>query len=148
MSKTPSPWTPELERRLAFLWVRGDHLRRIARDLGLTPGQVAGKRKRMGLAPRPDPVKKVKPLERKESKLHAAIIPGIAAGQVSNLPERHRPSGLLEPFTSAGSRCQWIEGKPTPEDDCKCGAPVMRGKPYCEAHWAKAWRKAEVFTYA
>lgn len=36
--------------------------------------------------------------------------------------------------------CQWIEGKPTPDDSCKCGAPSVRGHAYCGPHLRKAYR--------
>ena len=39
-------------------------------------------------------------------------------------------------------RCQWIEGAPRGDDSCKCGAAVAPGKPYCDAHWSRAWRPA------
>lgn len=41
------------------------------------------------------------------------------------------------------ARCQWIEGEPGANDDCKCGNPVERNRPYCTAHWAMAWRPRE-----
>lgn len=31
--------------------------------------------------------------------------------------------------------CQFIEGKPTFSDNCKCGQPTDGG-PWCEVHWA------------
>mgnify|MGYP002624215135 FL=1 len=37
--------------------------------------------------------------------------------------------------------CQYIAGDPSHDDACKCGAPVQRGKPYCEAHQRRAWVK-------
>lgn len=51
--------------------------------------------------------------------------------------------------------CQWIEGEPSADDGCKCGAPVepidcaldasltqrqgLRSIPYCAAHLARAY---------
>lgn len=32
--------------------------------------------------------------------------------------------------------CQFIEGAPSANDDCKCGEPVPVGKSYCEPHEA------------
>lgn len=40
------------------------------------------------------------------------------------------------------SLCQWIEGEPTIDDDCKCNAPAVSGKPYCQIHCELAYLKA------
>lgn len=34
--------------------------------------------------------------------------------------------------------CQWIEGEPRGRDFC--GAPVLGGSPYCEAHHRRCYR--------
>jgi hypothetical protein len=39
--------------------------------------------------------------------------------------------------------CQWIDGEPSADDACKCGAATVPGKPYCAAHWARAWVQPE-----
>ncbi|RJF80930.1 hypothetical protein D3877_11890 [Azospirillum cavernae] len=36
--------------------------------------------------------------------------------------------------------CQWIEGEPTPDDSCKCGAPSAPGHAYCGPHLRRAYR--------
>ena len=47
-------------------------------------------------------------------------------------------------FTGPRPRlCQWIEGEPSGDDSCKCLVPVEPGRPYCAAHWARAWRPAD-----
>ena len=35
-------------------------------------------------------------------------------------------------------RCQWIEGEPSPDDGCKCGASTVPGHPYCGIHRQRA----------
>jgi len=35
--------------------------------------------------------------------------------------------------------CQWIENDPTPDDSCKCLAPVVDGWPYCYEHLERAY---------
>lgn len=37
-------------------------------------------------------------------------------------------------------RCQWIEGDPSADEACKCGAPTQRGLPYCPRHAARAYQ--------
>lgn len=34
--------------------------------------------------------------------------------------------------------CQWIEGEPTHNDACKCGAPSFAGA-YCQAHYLRSF---------
>ncbi len=45
--------------------------------------------------------------------------------------------GLARFFAGLGYRfetCQWIDGKPTADDSCKCGLPVRHGASYCDQH--------------
>ena len=40
-------------------------------------------------------------------------------------------------FVGLGYRfetCQWIDGKPTADDSCKCGLPVRHGASYYDQH--------------
>ena len=39
--------------------------------------------------------------------------------------------------------CQFIEGEPSADDSCKCGAPTVPGVPYCEEHAPKCYTKNE-----
>jgi hypothetical protein len=39
--------------------------------------------------------------------------------------------------------CQWIEGEPSEDDRCKCGAPAADGRSYCAAHEARAYLLVE-----
>lgn len=40
--------------------------------------------------------------------------------------------------------CQWIEGEPSFDENCKCLKPVIPSKPYCEAHYKRAYKKIPV----
>lgn len=46
-------------------------------------------------------------------------------------------------FADSGPRfkiCQFIEGEPAPDDECKCGEPVVEGQgPYCPEHLARCY---------
>lgn len=35
--------------------------------------------------------------------------------------------------------CQWIEGEPSEQDACKCGAPALPERPYCRKHCEVAY---------
>lgn len=54
------------------------------------------------------------------------------AGAVSPGPGQHGPGARF-------TRCQWIDGAPTADDGCKCGAPVRPGSSWCETHHARVW---------
>lgn len=42
-------------------------------------------------------------------------------------------------FTGGPARtCQWIEGDPSPGDDCKCGAPSAPGHSWCPDHLVRS----------
>ena len=44
---------------------------------------------------------------------------------------------LATKFSAPGFRhrtCQFIEGDPSPDESCKCGAPVVPGTAYCAHH--------------
>ncbi|HYF40900.1 MAG TPA: helix-turn-helix domain-containing protein [Ramlibacter sp.] len=36
--------------------------------------------------------------------------------------------------------CQWIDGEPAADDNCKCRAPTEGGKAYCADHHVRAWQ--------
>ena len=54
--------------------------------------------------------------------------------------------GALAGAGPLGPTCHWIDGEPSPDDACKCGAPVARDAngvrlPYCTEHGRRAWRR-------
>jgi hypothetical protein len=55
------------------------------------------------------------------------------ATRSASVTHPHRP-------IPAPRACQWIEGEPTPDDSCKCGAPSAPGQPYCGPHLRRARR--------
>ena len=71
----------------------------------------------------------------------------IKAQQASGISMRHRkyanrplfPVDTDKPFR----KCQWIAGEPSPDDSVKCGARAVPGRPYCEEHTARAYRRGE-----
>jgi GcrA cell cycle regulator len=51
------PWTPDQIKTLRRLWALGNTCTQIARVLGTTKNSVAGKVNRLGLPPRPSPIR-------------------------------------------------------------------------------------------
>lgn len=56
---------------------------------------------------------------------------------------RHGLTRFLVGFGHRFDRCQWIEGKPGPDDACKCGQATRVGAPYCDSHQARARLRPE-----
>ena len=52
----PSPWTEELDARLAELWLQGMSTGEIGRTMGITKNSVVGRAHRLRLLARPSPI--------------------------------------------------------------------------------------------
>lgn len=46
-------------------------------------------------------------------------------------------SGAKPEAAPGAQGCQWIEGEPSADDRCKCGAPRVAGSAYCPEHYAR-----------
>ena len=53
---------------------------------------------------------------------------------------RHKQNTGIPTSTWTPKRRQWINGEPTADDSCKCGAPAVPLMPFCEEHCARAYR--------
>jgi len=78
----------------------------------------------------------------------AATAAGTRQGGRADAPPAHaarrrdREDGAVRPnsgHSARVTRCQWIDGAPTDDDGCKCGAPVRPGSSWCETHHARVW---------
>ncbi len=125
------------------LWRAGKSHRQIAKRYKVTTGVIAGV------------IHRNKAPEEKHAEERKVVrAPGVAApGRPStgrwSLTQKTLPVEGPPPITpgrrifSTGRfrTCQWIEDAPTPDDSCKCGAPVGAGRlVYCQAHQARASR--------
>lgn len=43
-----------------------------------------------------------------------------------------------------GRQCQWIDGEPEEDDNCKCLRVTAAGESWCKAHWARVYLSPEV----
>jgi hypothetical protein len=52
-----------------------------------------------------------------------------------------RQAAGQQDFNSSGSwdGCQWIEGRPSWKDDCKCGRSPFAGTAWCSEHFARVY---------
>lgn len=67
---------------------------------------------------------------------NAAIGRMYRLGLTAELPVRQP---LVPPFPAPG-HCLWMDGHPRDEGAHWCAEPVVSGRPYCDAHCAKAYR--------
>lgn len=53
--------------------------------------------------------------------------------------------GDLEPLNAEmiGPGCKWIIGDPRSPDAASCGREQLPGKPYCQAHYERAYVQTE-----
>lgn len=123
-------WTDEKVGELRRLWDTGYSASAIGRQIGLSKNAVIGKAHRLGLKPRPSPIKRrlptpalATPLTRPEPTPEPAPMPMPPAPQ-----ER-----------ANGPSCNWPIGDPGEKEFRFCGRPSIPGKPYCAEHCAKAY---------
>lgn len=110
-----SVWTRELTDRLVELWNAGHPTAEIGRRLGVGKNAVVSKVHRIGLVPRPSPLK--------NPPNHRIPIPANKSAQA--------PAPRLDP---RGVGCLW----PLDEGG-NCGHPNIAGRPYCPEHAACAY---------
>ena len=68
-----------------------------------------------------------------------------AAARLHRLVAGELPYGIQPGFEEPPpGRCQFIAGRPGPDDACKCGRPTRPGSSFCPPHHARCWYPAEV----
>lgn len=116
----PFEWTPERTAALIALWDEGLPTAEIGTRLGITKNAVIGKVHRLGLTKRASPIKGALPGRKPRPVLSADVIRLDRLGP---------------------GMCSWPEGDPGSEEFRFCGDRAVPGKPYCEAHCARAYVK-------
>ena len=149
-------WTNERIGELTKLWEQGLSASEIGKALGVSKNAVVGKAHRLNLPARPSPIKRggsSKPRSGKPTlmtpkphgtKVTASSLHCRPAKPLVEEPEREpRRSPILNRratrTASGSSECLWPIGDPGDKDFHFCGEPSVSGKPYCEAHCAKAY---------
>ncbi len=121
---------------------------KIGRYLGKNKNSVIGRAGRLGLNdPERSPIRKAgnkstrdlsrpKPSPKPRPAQSAPPIQRATYGKPRRVPVRRMVGGARFGRTRA---CQWIEGQPSIDDACKCGARAEPGYPYCEPHLRRAY---------
>ena len=115
-------WTPERISEVTRLWNEGLTTAEIGKQVGVSKNAVVGKAHRLGLPPRPSPIKR-----NPDSVKRAREVPKpvkVARPKVVNI---------------SGPGCRWPIGHPGESEFHFCSAPSLVGKPYCADHFAKAY---------
>lgn len=164
-------WTPSHDAKLRALWKTGDRTGLIAIAMGKTKNAVIGRAHRLGLEPRKSPIAgriskprverqprvQTGPLKRaqiatrlpiEDPKPTPAPIREPEPQPVEELsptrePETDDAAQPFRPFMLPAGRCQWITGEVTGDDNCKCGAKIVPGAPYCRSHLMRAYQRRQ-----
>lgn len=138
----------ERAAQIFSLWNSGAPYDRIASEMGLTKGTVAGVLHRLRKAGKPmrkqaDPgivpvPPAPKPAETEATSVLSASSTIVAVAKKKPAPPKVRQAATRPPTPPAHRswrhECQYIEGDPSPDDTCKCRKPVEPGSPYCAEH--------------
>lgn len=141
-----SPWTRELDARLAELWATGLSTPEIGRQLGVSKNAAVGRAHRLNLPGRASPIIRQNPRTPAQQRLlqvrrrvdaqnriqrRANIEHGQEVKSLAQQPV-HAPAVL-----SATRTCQFIAGDIEPGvEPVKCGRPAIEGKSWCPHHYA------------
>lgn len=124
-------WTDEKVSDLMRLWDAGYSASAIGRQIGMSKNAVIGKAHRLGLKPRPSPIKRsVVKILPEPTPLRPTLV------DPTPMPLRPEPS-LAE--RANGPKCRWPIGDPGETSFHFCELPSIPGKPYCSEHCARAY---------
>lgn len=158
---------PKNDVQLIALWAEGVKTNEIGRRMGISKNATVGRAHRLGLLPRPSPIKRdavaTALLEEMRAKgmIHREIARATgmstkavsarvrkserekeAAAVIVRLPTMEAPVLRLieEPFKAPPvHKCQWPLGEPGTKAFRLCGDPARNNRPYCSVHCALAY---------
>jgi len=148
-------WTEEMIAHLRALWDEGLSTAEIGRRMNLSKNAIVGKAHRLGLPPRPSPIRVQgsgsRPGERRQIRKDGPSLPPLRSVADATAPSRP-PTPALAPapapampvapvFVRRVSRdpCCWPIGEPGTRSYRTCDAPANPGKPYCAEHAEAAY---------
>ena len=156
-------WTEERVEQLKKLWTEGLSASQIAKRLGdVTRNAVIGKVHRLGLEPRAKPQRKNIATGQLDGNVISVSYSGNLAYKETPIddigydknheiiqPNIHSLDESSDQFSVTilnltENHCKWPQGDPGTEDFHFCGHQPLAGKPYCEQHAKKAFKKFKV----
>ena len=147
-------WTEERIEELTRLWEAGRSASQIGKVLGMSKNAVIGKAHRLKLPARPSPIRvgsaaprpatramprpvlRQRPVGSGRARPHLETVAAVAPA-LQQAPLRVAPRAVRR--GSDGRSCLWPIGDPGDPDFHFCGDEAVPGKPYCDAHCAKAY---------
>ena len=136
-----SPWNDAMIAKLRVLWAEGLSTAEIGRRLNVSKCSVIGKAHRLGLPPRPSPIKS----SSEEKKAVPARMPRVAP---CHDDEPHVAEARPVKRIGISQPCCWPLGTPRTPDFRFCMAAGVPGKPYCLEHAARAYVRVEKLSEA
>ena len=156
-------WTEERVEQLKKLWTEGLSASQIANRLGdVTRNAVIGKVHRLGLEPRAKPQRKNIVMGQLDGNVISVSYSGNLAFKEIPIddidydknheilqPNIHSLDESSDQFSVTilnltENHCKWPQGDPGTEDFHFCGHQPIAGRPYCEQHAKKAYKKFKV----
>ncbi|MBM3484479.1 MAG: global cell cycle regulator GcrA-like protein [Alphaproteobacteria bacterium] len=128
-------WTPERIAEVTRLWNQGLTTAEIGRLIGMSKNAIVGKAHRLGLPPRPSPIKREARVARPMRSEPRVV-------------ERPSPPPVQLVISTSGATCKWPIGHPGEPEFGFCGQPAVEGKPYCVEHYTRAYIQAKPKTSA
>ena len=145
-------WTDDRIELLKSHWEAGMTASQIAEALGqgVSRNAVIGKAHRLGLEPRPSPVKVTEAAAAVIEAVVAAaegVVEGLTAPVAAKAPPKRpaRPPVPVKPAKTtlldlSEKVCKWPIGHPGETDFHFCGKPAQASFPYCTEHCAIAYQ--------
>jgi GcrA cell cycle regulator len=162
--RAASPWTQERLGHLRRRWKEGARAREIGAELGVTANAVIAKIHRLGIArlspyggapgrrlalkripaadrPRRPPRARRRAFAVRRAPLAAALLTSKRLAENARRDVQIPLSQRRALFELGDASCRWPVGDPLSSSFFFCGGEVMRSKPYCAVHCARAYRR-------
>jgi len=133
-----SVWTPERIAEVTRLWGEGLTTAEIGKLVGVTKNAVVGKAHRLGLPPRPSPIRRKGGGSSGGSKNR-----GVGGTRTPRLAAKATVKTVHQlALSTSGARCKWPFGHPGEVDFHFCGSLALVNKSYCPEHYLMAYLPA------
>lgn len=127
-----SVWTPERIAEVTRLWGEGVTTAEIGELVGVTKNAVVGKAHRLGLPPRPSPIRPKGDGRVGDRGRGATQLSATASGKIVQ-------QVALATF---GARCKWPFGHPDEANFHFCSSLALVNSSYCSVHYQMAYLPA------
>ncbi len=124
-------WTEARIAEVTRLWNEGLTTAEIGRAVGVSKNAVVGKAHRLGLPPRPSPIRNGSAVRAPSATARRRVRPVAKV-------EKAEPTNVVK-LVVGKAPCRWPIGHPDEPDFHFCGERALVGKPYCKTHYDLAY---------